>query len=176
MKPTEHDPHNPNEDESALFELFDATAEEPSPDALARMARAAATIPDAKRPWYRQSWFRWPALAGALAGAAAVAALALGDDTPPNDQVPVATHSPSVSTSVAPRPVPVEDADDELLAFDITDEPVPEMAALDADPLSAWANDDDWEHDPMSALDLLVGDVDDVELVGAFDDVLTEGG
>lgn len=151
-------------DEERLRALFDETAVDASDEALHRMARRAALIPEqAVAPWWRRV-APWAAIAVA---AAAALAIVVGRDAPsvaPN--APIASHrdatpAPDVAPDVAPQTAPYETvrdeeveawlalADDETLAEDDSSDP---LAAL---------GDGSGEFD---ALDMLFGTDDDAGL------------
>ena len=178
----EHDTSN-DADEAALRALFDETAQPPDPQAIQRMARAAAQIPELHRPWYQKLWSRPYAAMGLAAAAAAALIIGIQDPTPPDPSAGRTAGLPTAGLSAAGLPTStasVEDTSlDELLAFELTDNGDDEVAALDADPFTGWDEDGDTVDDhPAAALDVLYGDdFSDIELLGsAFDDVLTEGG
>lgn len=168
----------PQDDERRLQALFDQTAPAPEPDVLQRMARAAARIPESSVPWYRKLWLTRPWAVGMLATAAAltlIVGISLDDEATRRDPGAVAASAPAEVPSAS------EDGLDELLAFEVTDDLDGDVAALDADPLSAWVDGDEVmlaSDSPLEALDLLFFDtLDDVDTLGhAFDDVLAEGG
>lgn len=164
-----------NSEHDELKALFDETASAPEPATLQRMARAAAQIPRAPVPWYAKLWSpRSFALGAALAAAVALVWVVRHDEP---------QWAPVASAPAVPSGEEVPDELNELLAFELSDDidgsPEAEpLAALDADPLTAWDEDDTLDDPFLSALDVLIlDDDDDVELLGlVFDDMLTEGG
>ncbi len=193
---TEHDkpklpPSSSEQDEHRLRALFDESAPEPASGVLQRMARAAAHIPEARRPWYRRLWARSPLVLGGLAAATAALAMwmNLGGDHVANmgakvRRAQLETAHSMVAEGLSPELPGSDAALEELLAFDLTDETEDDLVALDADPLAAWDGGDEMslaQDHPIRAMDLLfMGDsdnTDDVEMLGnIYEDILGEGG
>jgi hypothetical protein len=149
-------PHHDDDDERRLAALFDETAPEASPDALARMARKAALVPAARRPWYRRVFAR-PLFAGAAVALAAAAALVLYLRAPHD------TPRDPIASAVVPGG---EDGDDDaLFAFELGDDDGARAGVppLDADPFAR----DEPDH-PIAALELLFSeDESEMELLDA---------
>ena len=179
---TEHKSDPPSEDERQLQALFDETASKPEPAVLQRMARAAAQIPDLRQPWYRQLWSPRALAISAMIGAAALAlVMTLGKDDGNRVGPLVEQSSVTAPTTSDPTAPSNDEAIEELLAFELTDNGDEEVASLDADPMASWDGNDDGflvDDHPISALDVLFVDGDDdIEMLGTiFDDMLAEGG
>jgi hypothetical protein len=158
--------HEEHHDEERLRALFDETAVDASDEALHRMARRAALIPEqAVAPWWRRV-APWAAIAVAAAAALAIVVDRDAPSVAPN--APVASHGGSPpAPDVAPDVVP-ETVRDETVPYDtVQDEEVEAWLALADDETLA---EDDVSSDPLAALGAGSGELDALDMLFGTDD------
>ena len=174
-----NDPGDPRDDDQRQLQaLFDATAHEPDPGLLDRLARAAARLPEAKaQPWWH--WLRW-AVPATLATALALALwLGRGEAPTPGAPTPVAeTREPAPSELPSALPEESPSEDELALEYDQLDDDTDALDELDDDPLAALEMSAAAVASPSSLLDLLDPEDDDAALEAAADgfNALLEGG
>lgn len=146
-------------DERRVRDLFDATHEEASQQALDRLARSAAQIPGSRPSWFR----RWRiALGVGLAGALAAVALLAAQATPDAGAPEVATPTVTAPTVDAVAPNEDEAFVAEVLA--IPDHEDDELALFDEELTDGLDSTGRQDSDPLVALDLLGGPPEGADL------------
>ena len=181
--------HDPTPEELELQALFDATAEEPSREALHRMARQAAQIPEQHpRVSPVTRWLRRLAPALALTAAATAGWFLLADPEPtpgpPAPKVAVTTDGTATPLSPDPARVPLLDEEQEEMALAVLDgevdvDPDEELGDSLDNPLASLDMAGAAMGHPLDSLDVLFPgeDDDDLELYGdALDELLQEDG
>jgi hypothetical protein len=172
----------PQDAELQLRALFDATAEEPSPETLHRLARTAAQIPERHAVSPLRAWLRRLVPAIALAATATAAWLLLappdeGDGTPvPRPTLAMSQSAPAPPVEPTPA-VPLIDEEQQDLALAVLsaaleEDPDEDLGGELDDPLASLGMEAVDAH-PMDALAALFPPDDDEESFELYGDALS---
>ena len=162
--------HDPTPEERELQALFDATAEEPSPDTLHRLARVAAQIPETRKaPSPVLLWLRRLVPVVGIAAAAAAGWFLLAGEGSENGppQTPSLGESPRTAMTASP-PGDDEGKDDGDVLPILDDEDVDAVLALLDVPVETDDLLDDASDDPVAALDLTPSSGDPFDALDAL--------